>query len=245
MSFCRICGASVEGDLCPKCGALMGSGQMPPVPKKNRALYWVLGGCLGLILIVILVVVGSGLYFVHKVGFDPALAAKSPAHAAAKVMTTLDPNIEIISIDESTGLIRMRDKKSGRIMRMNVKDGRKSRIISEEGMKEPPGANPHREDWLPLYWGRDSEAAFTYSLDRKSGSIVFQTVDSAETVALYYEDFFKNAGFTFKRSVVQIAGKGESIVIAAEDAKGKRNAHVTAERSKEFTKVTCQFENKD
>jgi hypothetical protein len=187
MALCKVCGATIEGDFCAKCGTQQSA---PPAGKKRRTLYWVLGGCLGLILITIVIVVGSGVYFLRKSGFDPALAVKSPAQATANMMAKLDPNLEIVSVDESTGIIRMREKKSGRIMRKNVKDGRKSHMI-------------------------------------------------------YYEDIFKNAGFTIKRSVIPIPLKGESIVIAAEDVKGKRNARVTAERSKELTKVTFEFENKE
>jgi hypothetical protein len=139
MAACPSCGASVSGDLCPKCGALVNSGQIPPgKSSKRRTVYWIIGGCLGLILIAVLLLVGGSIYFFHKTGLNTELLSKGPANATAQVMTRLNPKLEIVSVDESTGLIRIRDKSSGRIMRITVKDGHTSRPIYEDDSNVPP-----------------------------------------------------------------------------------------------------------
>jgi hypothetical protein len=139
MTVCPSCGESVDGDLCPKCGALVGSGQIPPEKaKKRRTVYWILGGCLGLIVIAVLLLVGGSMYFAHKVGLNAELLSKGPANAAAHVMTKVNPNLEIVSVDESTGTIRMREKNSGKIMKIIIKDRRASQPVYEDDLNVPP-----------------------------------------------------------------------------------------------------------
>jgi hypothetical protein len=43
MALCKVCGATIEGDFCAKCGTKQSA---PLAAKKRHTLYWVLGGCL-------------------------------------------------------------------------------------------------------------------------------------------------------------------------------------------------------
>jgi hypothetical protein len=133
MAVCSSCGTSFEGGVCPKCGVMLDPGQSQAPPKKKRTLFWVLGGCLGVIILVVLFLVIGGAYFLKKSGFDP----KHPAQSAANVIVNLDHNLEIVSVDESEGIIRLREKSSGRIIRMNINDAQKGNKMYEDQMETP------------------------------------------------------------------------------------------------------------
>jgi hypothetical protein len=287
MAFCTKCGASVEGDFCTKCGTKIGSpgvtntqteqfGQsIPPPPpeakKKGRAIFWILGGCLGLVIIAGIILLAGGYFIARKAGLDPDLMKKNPALAAAKMMATVNPDVEVLSVDEDKGIIRVREKKTGKTMTMNLKDAQKGKFVfqddkegnveiqakgegdnasvevrSDKGtMRMGAGSKADLPDWLPSY--RGAEAAGVFSLngeDSNAGSCTLKTSDSVENVASFYENALKQAGFTVQKTTTQVPGKGSFVMLMAEDSNNRRNAHVTAAKSEEGTTITLTFEIK-
>jgi hypothetical protein len=287
MAFCTKCGASVEGDFCTKCGTQIGAagaanaqteqfGQsIPPPPpeakKKGRAVFWILGGCLGLIIIAA-IVFGAFTYFVaRRAGLDPDLMKKNPTLAAVKMMAAVNPDIEVLSVDEDKGIIRVREKKTGKTMTMNLKDAQKGKFVfqddkegsleiqakgegdnasvevrSDKGtMRMGAGSKADLPDWLPAYRGAESAGVFSINgEDSDAGSCTFKTNDSVENVAAFYENALKQAGFTVQKTTTQVPGKGSFVMLAAEDSDARRNAHVTAAKSEEGTTITLTFETK-
>jgi hypothetical protein len=243
MATCPSCGASIEGDLCPKCGALAGAGQNGPgAPKKTRWVYWVVGGCLGLILIFVLLLVGGGYFVTRRLGLNSEVISKGPAHVAAQVATKLDPNLEIVSIDENTGIIRLRDKRTGKILSMNSKVPGSRPIIEDESSTNLPPAPSVKalpDRWFPIYPGK------TFVKGPKRGSGIFETRDSSETVASYYENYFKELGFSVKKSFSPFPSGQESITVEAKDTGDKHRAKIKAARSTDVIKVTYEFETKE
>jgi hypothetical protein len=240
MATCPSCGASVEGDLCTKCGALVGVGHnVPGSPKKSRMVYWIVGGCLGLIVIAILAVVVGGYLFVRRTGVTSELLTKQPAHAVAQIMTKTLPNLEVVSIDESTGIIRFRDKQSGKIMVMNSKVPGSRPTFEDEPSAALPPAKDLPDHWFPIYPGN----AHAKGAQRGSGS--FETYDSSETVAAYYENYFKGLGFSVQKSFNPFPSGKESIKILANDANEKHRVNIKAARSGDAIKVSYEFETKE
>jgi len=292
MAFCMKCGAPVEGAFCTKCGTPVGSpgvsnaqaGQpVPPIPaspqpstaapaaKKGRAIFWILGGCLGLVVIAGIIVVATGLFVVKKAGLDPDLMRKDPALAVAKMVATMNPDIEVLSVDESAGVIHVRDKKTGKTLKMNLKDAQKGRIVFQDdqnktveikaqgegdnaslevnspdgNMRMGTGSASRLPAWLPSYPG--AKAAGNFSFEAKEGkaeSYTLTTSDSAETVAAFYEKALNGSGFEVQKNVTQIPGKGSMVFLMAEDKNAGRNVQLTAEKTEEGTKVTLTYETK-
>lgn len=233
MAACPTCGASIEGDLCSKCGALVVSKIFAPAAsKKNRTLYWILGGCLILGFTVMLIVVSAGIYFVYM--------AKNPVHTVAKEIVNLDPNLEIISTDEETGIVRMRYKKTGLIIRMNVKDGRNAKSVINEIQNNGMGVSPQSvtQAWIPVYPNKKSDPHFSVALDEKSGSCILETNDSAERVAAFYENAFTKAGFTIKVYKNKFDKNGR---IVAKEINGKRKAYVSTRITNKATQIYIEF----
>jgi hypothetical protein len=301
MAFCRQCGSPVEGAFCPKCGARMDvSGgpsapppqqaappQVSPAPppyvappspvaappkKKGRWIFWTLGGCLGLIIIVVIILFAAGTYFVHKTGFDPALMQKNPAMAVAKMMTAVNPDLEVLGIDEDQGVIRVRDKKSGQTLAINLKDAKNGKIVFMDEQKgksveiktQGEGANAGLEiksdegslkmgakaagqlpGWLPSYPGAEAAGAMTVNAENGNrGSCTFKSKDSIEAVSAFYENALKSEGFEVKKVPTQLSGQGAMIVLAASDSKTQRSANVTAVHSPDGTMINLTYEGK-
>ena len=119
MAFCANCGARVDGQFCEKCGTRVGAvappsqqapspaapplyqppagAATPPVAKKKGPLFWVLTGCLGIVVIGGILMVAGGLFIWNKAkqaGFDPALMRSNPGLAVAKMMAAVNPDID-------------------------------------------------------------------------------------------------------------------------------------------------------
>ena len=292
MAFCSQCGSPVEGAFCPKCGAKVNAPEVsgapaPPVPpqdspivipppaeqkpKKGRFIFWALGGCLVLIIIVGIIIFSTGLFIAHKAGLDSGSLTKNPGIAIAKVLLGNNPDVEIISVDEGRGVIRVRDKKTGKTMTMDLENAQKGKIVftDEKNQKveitsQGEGNNAAVEiksadgslrvgadskgqlpGWLPAYPNAESSGATGYSANQgKSGLFSFKTKDSVETVAAFYEKSLKSAGFKLEKSQSQIPGQGSIAIISASDSNTHRTANVTVARTEEGTTVHLVFETK-
>ena len=86
------------------------SNQAPlPPAKKSNLLLWIIG-------IVVVVMVGftamcglGGYFLMRKAkqsGFDSALITKNPGYATAKMMVTMNPELDVVSSDDSSGAMR-------------------------------------------------------------------------------------------------------------------------------------------
>lgn len=292
MAFCTNCGSPVTGQFCTKCGTRVGAqapaaGPPPPPPavsqpvriepgtssaagaKKRSPLFWVLAGCLGIIVIGVIVVVVGGIFVVNKAkqaGIDPALMQKNPGLAVAKMIAAMNPDIEILGVDEERGIIRVRDKKDGKILTVNLADAKNGRIVFEDekhqkveleakgegdqatlAMRSPegsirmgPGA-AQLPDWLPSY-PRAQVAGALAGTEGKGGQAAlytFKTDDSPDDVATFYENALSKAGFEVARTPTP-----RGIIIAAQQSASGRTVHITAAREADETVGQIILEDK-
>lgn len=225
--------------------------QGAPPQNKSKVWVWVLGGC-GAIILLGGITFAALVYFV----FDKAqeaieLAEDQPALAVAKFVTAMNPDLELVSVDEEKGLITVKDKKTGKTVTVNVDQARDGKIEFTEDGKDPvtieakgegdsgslevktpegtakfgAGAPDNMPDWLPAYPG--AEIKGTYSVQNKDGqnaSFTFTTKDSPDKVISFYEDRLKGAGFSMAANVTQPTGR----TWTGQDADKKRNVFVTA-----------------
>jgi hypothetical protein len=86
----------------------------PQAPKKGLSpLAWVGIGCAVLFVLGLLVlggIVGVGGYFAKKAA---AKFEKNPTMAAAEMVVRLNPDLELVSSDEKTNTLTIKDKKTG------------------------------------------------------------------------------------------------------------------------------------
>jgi hypothetical protein len=228
-------------------------GQMPypqaQPPKKGGGLKWVLIGCGGFILVGIIAVVAIGWFGYYKAkqaGFDPELMKRNPALAAAKLAIGLDKDKELVSIDETSNTLTVKDKKSGKTVTLTFEQDKNGHIIFKEKgadgketsvtvkgdgdkgsitIDSPDGktkigndANFTLPDWLPRYPGAQIEGTYSAeSSGSENKSFRFVTDDSPDQVVDFYEKAFKSAGLKVTKTTTQQDGKTTSILSANDD----------------------------
>jgi uncharacterized protein RhaS with RHS repeats len=106
----------------------------PAAPKKGSGLkifLWILGIFVGLAIVGIIGVTLLLSYFVHKV----KQAADNPVYAAAKFAVAANPDLETVSSDDSTGSITVRERKTGKTVRMKFDPASKTMVVTDENGK--------------------------------------------------------------------------------------------------------------
>jgi len=292
MAFCKQCGSPVEGSFCAKCGAKLDAPSTPgaspaqappaaspvtipspavPAPKKGRFIFWALGGCLVLVIIVVIVVFSTCGYFAHKVGFDSELLQKKPELAVAKMLISANPDLEFVSIDEDRGIIRVREKKTGKELTIDLENAKNGKIVfsdeknksleiqtqgegenagveiksSEGTMKMGANAAGQLPNWLHSYPGAESAGAMVFNTEKgNAGSCSFKSKDSVEAIGAYYETALKGAGLEVQKTITQIPDRGSMIILSASENGTQRKANVTVSRSEESTIINLSFEGK-
>jgi hypothetical protein len=223
-----------------------------PAPQKgsgNKVLFWILGIVLGLILLAVGSCAVIGFYAMHKMkqaGFDSELAKKNPGLAAAKMAVAMNPDVEVVSSDDSAGTITVRDKKTGKVATMKFDPEKKAMVITDEKgqsttfstsgegstgsveMKGPEGTvkmgggADKAPDWVPVYPGTTPQNTFSASsAGEQSGSYTFTTGDSADKVISFYSGALKSGGFTVSNITSNADGKPGGMVTGEDKAKNR------------------------
>jgi hypothetical protein len=265
MAFCTNCGATVAGSFCQQCGKPAAGGTppagatlppapsyapAPPVVRRTSPLVWILVAVLGLFVLGGLAVVGTGLFFVHKAkqaGLDPEQFRDNPALAMTKLLTTINPELEVINVDEGRGVIRVRNKKDGKEITLNFEDVKHGRIKLEDNSEGKTASMEFGADsakapsWIPTYPGSNPQGTFSLnSGEGGGGAFNFTTADAPAKVLEFYQNQLKQAGF--KITITASAGEG-SMLIAQEEG-GQRSVTVTAGKSSDGTSVNILFGSK-
>jgi hypothetical protein len=242
-----------------------------PVPQKSsgvKILLWVLGIILGLILLSFASCTAILFYARHKMtqaGFSSELMKKNPGYAGAKMAVTMNPEVEIVSSDDDTGTIVVREKKTGKVVTMKFDPNKKAMtIIDENGktatmtvsgegssanmeIKGPDGtvkigeSTDKAPDWVPVYPGSSPKNTFSASNGgEQSGTYAFVTADSADKLISFYKDALKSGGFAVSNMTNNSDGKVGGMV-SGEDKVNKRNIVVGLETETDGTHVNVTY----
>ena len=223
-------------------------------PRKSRALMWGLIGCLGVVVIGVVILVATGMFLTSKVkqaGFDADLMKKNPALATAKMLATVNPDVEVVSVNEAKGTLTVREKATGKTLTMNLDDLKNGKMVftddrgervtiqsggdggrfsvkTKDGTVEG-GSTWTPPAWLPAYPGaRVQTGANSQSAEEDAGAAYLSTQDSPDAVLAFYEEALKKEGFEAVKQVTASDGKNEiSSVTGTRDAGGKY-VHIVA-----------------
>jgi len=216
--------------------------------KKISPVVWILIAVAGLFVILGLVVVGTGIFVYTKAkraGLDTELIQKNPALAVAKMAVSMNPDVELVSIDEDKGVMTVKEKSTGKILTVNFEDAKSGKFVFSEGDKKVViggGDAANTPSWVPVYPGSKAEGVFSAQSGEEGsgGTVVFKTGDSVDAVKKHYEDALKAAGFEIKATMT--AGEGATVI--AENEAKKRTLHVGINRDGSQTGITVIYSEK-
>ncbi|MGB8013870.1 MAG: hypothetical protein WCF68_19815 [Terriglobales bacterium] len=246
-------------------------GVVPPAPQKSsgsKVILWVVGIVVGLILISFASCAVLGFFALHKAkqaGFNSDLMKKNPVYATAKLAASMNPDAEIVSSDDNSGTITIRDKKTGKVTTMKFDSQKKTMVVTDENGKTTSltttgeGANAGMEmkssegtmkvgatsdkapDWVPAYPGSSPQSTFSASSNaEETGSFTFVTKDPVDKVIAFYSDSLKSARFAVTNMTTNSDGKAGGMV-SGEDKANNRTVVVGLSTDNDGVRVSVTF----
>lgn len=220
-----------------------------PQPKKGLGpLAWVGIGC-GVLLVIGMIVLGAGGYFVKK---QVDKIADNPGFAAAELMVRANPDLELVSSDREKNTLTVRNKKTGETLTFNAEDIKEGRMTvtnekgetvdfsaSEEGFQvknekgevttlgATEGGPKNLPAWVPVYPGGTVQGTFdTTSGEGRTVMFNVSTQDSLDEMATFYEDQLKEQGFTVDKTTMSSNDQSSTTMLSGKTADGKREVGV-------------------
>src|SRR5437016_12962452 len=103
--------------------------------KSGKVLFWIIGGILAFVFFCVLAIGAVFFFIAHKVkqaGLDPELLRKNPGMAMAKLFVSAHPDVTLVSSNESTGTIVIRDKKDGKITTLKFDPQKNTMVVIDD-----------------------------------------------------------------------------------------------------------------
>lgn len=169
----------------------------PPPPKKGIPVWaWLIIGVVVMTFLAIITVSVAGYFFFKKA----EQVARNPLSALVRIAAAANPDVDVIDVNETTGKVTIRDKKTGKTVTIDgdaIKDGRIT-IDSEDGHAViGAGANVKTPDWVFLPPGAKIIGGMTAnSKDGVGGTVAFQSAEPVDALKTFFEDKYKAAGFS-------------------------------------------------
>ncbi|GEM_PF-384164 len=233
-----------------------GPGYYGQPPKKSNGLMWglVIGGA------VVLIGIGIAVWF--------AFLRTTPTMAIAKLATANNPNLEIVSIDESKKQITFKEKTSGRVFTINAGEAEAGRItikgdggeaVSIEGKGDGTGGSidikskdgsmsigggsaASLPDWLPAYPGASMQGIYAVKNNESEGAgLSFTTDDTPQQVVDFYEEALEDAGMKVTTNNLKQSGRDYSSQVIGADSNSKRSVFINVMVEGGTTKVTMNY----
>ena len=240
---------------------------IPPVPvKKTSPVVFILVGVGVFFMFIVMLVVAGGMYFAYKA----KQFVENPALGAAKILAAMDPNSEVLSTDEGRGTMMVRDKKTGKVTTLNLKDAMKGKMVikedgqdavtlsaqsdgktgsiemkTDQGTMTLGGSAAKLPDWMPSYPGSSPQGVMSaQSADGGLNSYGFKTSDGPEKVVSFYEDGLKAAGLKVTSNITTKGADNEAQGAMLIMEGGKRNATIIIAKDPTETTVSVSYTTK-
>ena len=251
--------------------------QQPGQPPKKglSALAWVGIGCAILAVLGMLVVggvVAVGGYFAKK-GIDKL--EKNPALAVAEAYVRANPDLDVVSTDETAGTITVKNNKTGDVVTLNAKDIQEGRfevetkegkavfdgsakdgqgtlkVTNEKGevatLQAGAGAPQNLPSWLPVYPGGTVQGSMVTKGGEGESAVAFtmQTSDPAGKVLSFYESKLKEAGLKVDTYTASANGQQTGGTLTGSSESPKRDVNVLVSSGEGQTQAVITFQEKN
>lgn len=222
---------------------------MPPEPTEKKGLHpmaWVGIGCGGLLVVAIIAIALGVGFFKRKVSEFQAEMAADPHRTAAEMIVKLNPDLEMVSDDETAGEMTIRVKSSGEEMTVSYADlaDGKITVTDDDGTTTQIGKVDLSEvpAWVPRY-PKVIETGAVYHQDqggRSQGMMMFTTADTPEQVVAFYDSAIASASTS--SSSVNL-GSTTRVTRTYEDAGRKITLTAAGSGGGDPTQVTLNYES--
>jgi hypothetical protein len=223
------------------------------------------------IVVVGVVLVAGGMFVAKKAkdaGFDTELMARNPGLAAARMMVTANPELDLVDMDENRGTLTIRNKETGETLTVDFRDieegrltfstdegevtfrgddsGARMEVRGETGETQTLefGALAHRSripDWIPLHQG-DLNVGFTATDGGKRvGMFSIETTSSRQSARDFYVAELEGRGFSPSVSSLEVPGMA-MITISAPHPDGTRELTILINEAEGKTTITVNYE---
>ena len=231
----------------------------PPVARKTSIWVWIIGG-IAIFLFAITLTCGvigyMGMRMIKSAGFDSELMKSNPGLAMAKMVSSMNPDLETVKTNDREGTITVREKSTGKVMTMRFDpDTKKMVIITDDGkqasvtidnngvsatgadgstVKFGQAVGNNAPSWVPVYPGSTPQGTMSSSsADGSQNTFTFKSKDSASKIITYYSDQLKAAGFIINMTTNTDQGG----MVQASDEGKKRTVIVTVGTSADGTET--------
>jgi hypothetical protein len=195
---------------------------MPPIA-------WVGIGC-GTILVILVIVVSLAVRTcVNKVNDFK----RNPEKAAAEMIVKMNPEWDLVSQDDNAGTMTVRIKESGETVTVSYADVAEGRltVTGKDGETTTIGMGDMDKvpEWVPRLENADKAVSVFRHEDGKeiSGSLHFETSESADDVQEFFETSAEEAGFNSKNASTTTVNGTESRSMEFKSAKRTLNIKIT------------------
>jgi len=227
-------------------------------PKKTSPLVWILGGIV-VVMCGITLMCGAVAFLGYRaaknIGFDADLMQRNPGLAITKMAAALHPDMEVISTNDRTGNITMREKSTGKVMTFKFDPDQKTLVVvgddgkevkitssgdgdkgslaisSADGTLKYGNAAGKAPDWVPIYPGAATTGTFSASNNEgDQNTFTFKTKDPTAKVVAFYQEQLKGGGYSVTQMISDQGG-----LVSGENAEKKRTLTVTLGSTAEGT----------
>jgi hypothetical protein len=251
--------------------------QSPPPPGASQPpkrgmgpLAWIGIGC-GVIILICIIVMGAGAYLFKTKIVDPW--KDNPSLAAAKLVVTASPDLELVKEDPQAQTITVHNKKTDETVVVSLDDAKNGRFkfsangkgassvdFSQQGIsvktqdekgKESTfvagaGAPKDLPAWLPTYPGATVQGGFSSkSAEQTAQTFGLTTSDSPDKVIAFYQDQLKNNGLTvLLPTTTAVGGQTTIATLTADSPDKKRHVQIVVQASSGKTQASINYQEK-
>lgn len=224
----------------------------PPTAKKGLSPWaWVAIGCGAILIVAMIFFAVGGVWVTHKIKQAATRFEENPEMASAETAVKLNPDLEMVSEDEDAKTLTVRNKKTGEVLTVDLKDIRNGQLKFDQGKGEMTvgldqekgaltvtdqqgkthfrmgaGGEADIPEWVPRYPGTSPEGNYAMSGDRgRSGAFTLTTADDPQTVTAYFEKTLKQAGFEVSKTT--FSGEQTGALITGRQQEPERTLTLT------------------
>jgi len=239
---------------------------VPPQKKGLSVWAWVAIGCVGILVLCGVAFTTVAWWGARKVQSIAQDYKDNPGMATVKMITAMNPDLELVSSDEASGKVTIKNKKTGEVVTVNMADiqngkisfdtpqGQSSMSFDTSGGKlEVQGANGETAtfggstqlpSWVPAYPGATAEGVYAAEdASQRGGTFGLTTGDAVNDVFAYYKSQLEGGGFKVTESKYSGTG-GEGGMVVGESADGNRTVTFTLAAESGKTRVAGVFSEK-